>query len=180
MEEIYWRHLTYIGHKQRRYRILHWKSQCLPPYNQVYWWSIRNRNYILGHIGVQGRTIRERKNPRWGYIFEAYWEISVHTLQQLSPRGGGGVPMMPYTGRLRPKVKEYLFQASGIKRVEISLVEVLKGRKICHLGLWKGTKRSKSWILLFLIIKSRKRSIFVIDSYLRDSAFIAVKKDAKF
>ena len=34
--------------------------------------------------------------------------------------------MMSFTGRLRPKVKGYLFQASGIKRVEISLVEVLK------------------------------------------------------
>ena len=29
-------------------------------------------------------------------------------------------------------------------------------------------------------IKSRKRSIFVIDSYLKDSAFTAVKRDAKF
>ena len=28
--------------------------------------------------------------------------------------GGGGGPMMSYTGRLRPKVKGYLFQASGI------------------------------------------------------------------
>ena len=77
----------YMGHKKEESQ---WESQCLPPYNQVYWWSIRNRNYILGHIGVQGRTIRERKNPRWAYVFEAYWEISVHTLQQLSPREGGG------------------------------------------------------------------------------------------
>ena len=29
-------------------------------------------------------------------------------------------------------------------------------------------------------IKSRKRSIFVIDSYLKDSEFTAVKRDAKF
>ena len=29
-------------------------------------------------------------------------------------------------------------------------------------------------------MKSRKRSIFVTDSYLNDSAFTAVKKDAKF
>ena len=29
-------------------------------------------------------------------------------------------------------------------------------------------------------IKSRKRSIFVIDSYLNDSAITAVKRDAKF
>ena len=28
--------------------------------------------------------------------------------------------------------------------------------------------------------KSRKRVIFVIDSYLKDSAFTAVKRDAKF
>ena len=29
-------------------------------------------------------------------------------------------------------------------------------------------------------INSRKRSIIVIDSYLKDSAFTAVKRDAKF
>ena len=29
-------------------------------------------------------------------------------------------------------------------------------------------------------IKSRKRSIFVVDSYFKDSAFTAVKRDAKF
>ena len=29
-------------------------------------------------------------------------------------------------------------------------------------------------------IKSRNRSIFVIDSYLNDSAFTAVERDAKF
>ena len=29
-------------------------------------------------------------------------------------------------------------------------------------------------------IKSRKRSFFVIDSYLNDSVFTAVKRDAKF
>ena len=29
-------------------------------------------------------------------------------------------------------------------------------------------------------MKSRKRSIFLIDSYLNDSAFTAVKKDEKF
>ena len=29
-------------------------------------------------------------------------------------------------------------------------------------------------------IKSRERSIFVVDSYLKDSAFTAVKRDVKF
>ena len=32
----------------------------------------------------------------------------------------------------------------------------------------------------FMVLHWRKRSIFVIDSYLNDSAFTAVKRDAKF
>ena len=32
----------------------------------------------------------------------------------------------------------------------------------------------------FMALKSRKRSIFVIDSYLKVSAFTAVKRDVKF
>ena len=32
----------------------------------------------------------------------------------------------------------------------------------------------------YSFIKSKKRSIFVIDSYLKDSAFTAVKRDTKF
>ena len=32
----------------------------------------------------------------------------------------------------------------------------------------------------FWFYKVEKRSIFLIDSYLKDSAFIAVKRDAKF
>ena len=32
----------------------------------------------------------------------------------------------------------------------------------------------------FMALKSRKRSSFVIDSYLKDSAFTAVKREAKF
>ena len=67
--------------------------------------------------------------------------------------------------------KGYLFQASGI----------WKGREICYLGLWKGPKGPTDEFYGF--IKSRKRSIFVNDSYLKDSAFTAlpaVKSDAKF
>ena len=49
--------------------------------------------------------------------------------------------MMSFTGRLRSKVEGYLFQASGIKRVEISLVEVLKGKENLSFGSVKGPKR---------------------------------------
>ena len=43
-----------------------------------------------------------------------------------------------------------------------------KGREICHLAQFYG------------FIKSRKRFLFVIDSYLKDGAFTAVKGDVKF
>ena len=45
--------------------------------------------------------------------------------------------------------------------------------EICHLGLLKSPKRLTDEFYGF--IKSRKRSIFVIDSYLNDSAFTRVK-----
>ena len=50
--------------------------------------------------------------------------------------------------------------------------------RICHLGLWKGPKGLTDEFYGF--IKLRKRSIFVIDSYLKGSAFTAVKRNAKF
>ena len=94
------------------------------------------------------------------------------------PGGGGGVlPMMAYTGRLARE--GYLFQASSIwKGRDFTCWSILiRSRQICHLGLWKGPKRANKWILW--LIKSRKRSIFVTDSYWKDSAFTAVKRDAK-
>ena len=75
-------------------------------------------------------------------------------LQQCyNPRGV--LPIMAYTGRLRPKGVS--FQASGM----------WKGREICHLGLWKGPKGRTDEFYGF--IKSRKRSSFKIDSYSNDS-----------
>ena len=50
-------------------------------------------------------------------------------------------------------------------------------REICELGLCKGPKHELT-DEFYGFIKSRKRSIFVIDSYLKDSAF--TKRDAKF
>ena len=75
--------------------------------------------------------------------------------------------------------KGYLFQASSIwkGRDFTSWSILIKSREICHLGQWKGPKRANRWILW--LIQLRKRSIFVIDSYWKDSAFTAVKRDAK-
>ena len=60
--------------------------------------------------------------------------------------------------------KGYLFQASGL----------WKGRKIRHLGLWKYPKGLIDEFYGF--IHSKKPSIFVIDSYLKDSVFKPVIK----
>ena len=35
VEKVYWRHLLFVGLKQRRYRNFHWESQCLSPYYKV-------------------------------------------------------------------------------------------------------------------------------------------------
>ena len=62
-----------------------------------------------------------------------------------------------------PPERGTFFRLQVYERVGILLVEVPEGMQICHLGLWKGPK-----------------GIFVIDSYLRDSAFTVVKRDAMF
>ena len=57
-------------------------------------------------------------------------------------------------------------------------MHVRKGREIFSFGFVKGPKRLTDDFYGFL--KSRKRFIFVIDCYLNDSAFTAVKSDEKF
>ena len=85
--------------------------------------------------------------------------------------------MMAYTGRRRPK--GYLFKLQVYERVGILLVEVFK--RVGKFVTWV-CERTQSGLrdTFYGFIKSRKRSISVIDSYLNDSAFTAVKRDAKF
>ena len=54
----------------------------------------------------------------------------------------------------------------------------MKGQGNLSFGSVKGPKGLTDEFYSF--IKSRKRSIFVINSYLNDSAFTAVKRDARF
>ena len=49
---------------------------------------------------------------------------------------------------------------------------------MCRLSLWKDPKGVTDEFYGF--ITSRKRFTFAVDSYLKDSAFTAVKRDAKF
>ena len=58
------------------------------------------------------------------------------------------------------------------------LVKYTKGKGNLSFGSVKEPKGLTDEFYGF--IKSRKRSIFVIDSYLNDRAFTAVKRDAKF
>ena len=83
--------------------------------------------------------------------------------------------IMAYTGRLHPKG----VPSSGFRVVEISLV---KG----YVRAWKsailvGKRAQNSYQMDFMAVKkSRKHSGFVTYSYyLKDSAFTAVKRDAK-
>ena len=46
--------------------------------------------------------------------------------------------------------------------------------------IWVCEGAQKGQDVFYGFIKSRKCSIFVIDSYLKDSAFTAIKRDAKF
>ena len=62
------------------------------------------------------------------------------------------------------------------QRVGIFLVEAYK--RVGKSVIWVCERAETDEFYGF--IKSRKRSIFVIDSYLNDNAFTAVKRDAKF
>ena len=58
------------------------------------------------------------------------------------------------------------------------MVEVYK--RVGKSVIWVCKRAQRANRSFYGFIKSRKRSIFVIDSYLKDSAFTAVKRDAKF
>ena len=78
-----------------------------------------------------------------------------------------------------PARNGYLFKASGIwKGKDFTLSSIQKGREICRLGLLKSPKGLTDEFYGF--IKSRKRLDLLIDSHSNDSAFTAIKRNAKF
>ena len=81
--------------------------------------AIRSKKYIVirskgsSELSVpkQSLTFRTaRRNPLKKH--KTLFVQKDDQLFELVPEGGGALPIMSYTGRLRPK--EYLFQASGI------------------------------------------------------------------
>ena len=100
----------------------------------------RSENNLLDKHGMDSSFVFNRGRRRGGSL---WWTI----------RGGFAW-------------KGYLLQALGIsKGRDFTSSSIEKGREICHLGLWKGRKGLTGEF--YGLIKSRKRSIFVIDSYLK-------------
>ena len=100
-------------------------------------------------------------------------KVSIVRLMESIVRGG-----TPYNGLYGEASAERctFFRLQVYERVGISLVEVYE--RVGKSVIWVCERAQTDEFYGF--IKSRKRSIFVIDSYLKDSAFTAVKRDAKF
>ena len=109
---------------------------------------------------------------------QSTWRDEEALLEEFYPGGRGNSQWWPIRGGSAQK--RYIFRLQVYERVGISLVEVYKrvGKSGCHLGLWEAPKGVTDRFYGF--IKLRKRSVFVIDSYLKDSALRAFKTDAKF
>ena len=104
------------------------------------------------------------------------------SFENTAQRGGGeGRGRTSYDGLYgeAPPERGIFFKLQVYERVEILLVEVYKwvGKSV----IWV-CERAQNMITheFYGVIKSRKRSIFVSDSYLTHSAFTAVTKDVKF
>ena len=98
------------------------------------------------------------------------------------PGGGGGLlHTMPYRDLYgeAPPERGIFFRLQVYERVGISLVEVYI--RIGKSVVWV-CERAKRVVTdeFYGFIKSRKRRVFIIDCYLKDSAFTAVKRNAKF
>ena len=77
-----------------------------------------------------------------------------------------------------PPERSTFFWLQLYERVGILLIEVYE--RVGKSVIWAcETTQSRLTDEFYGFIKSRKRSIFVIDSYLKDSTFTAVKRDAK-
>ena len=99
-----------------------------------------------------------------------YWR---KTYERIKFRGVRVLPIMSYTGRLRPKGIPF-FRLQVYKRVGISLVVVCKRIRKSVISSVKRPKRANRCILW--LGKSREKySGLVINSCLKESAFTALK-----
>ena len=90
--------------------------------------------------------------------------------------GGGGTPHNGPYGEAPPE-RVTFFWPQVYERVGILLVEVYE--RVGKSVIWV-CERAQRANRFYGCIKSRKRSIFVINSYLNDSAYTADKRVTKF
>ena len=96
----------------------------------------------------------------------------------MSDLNPGGTPYDGLYGEAPPE-RGIFFRLQVYERVGILLVEVYK--RVEKTVIWVCERAQKGLADEFYgFIKSRKRYIFVTDSYLKDSAFPAGKRDTKF
>ena len=90
---------------------------------------------------------------------------------------GGVLPMMACLYGKAPAERGTFFSLRIYERVGILLVEAYE--RVGKSAIWsvKGLKGLTDELCGF---KKSRKPFFVIDSYLNDSAFTAVKRDAKF
>ena len=92
----------------------------------------------------------------------------------------GGTPYNALYGEAPPE-RGIFFKRQVYERVGILLVKVYEiGRKSVIWVCERVQSPAGLTDQFYGFIKLRKRSIFVTDSYLNDSAFTGVKRDAKF
>ena len=90
----------------------------------------------------------------------------MHKALYLEPRRAGVLPVMAY-GKAPPERVIFLWKGRDFTSWIIQ-----KGREIFHLGLWKRPKGLTDEFYTFYKLEKH--------SYLKDTAFTAVKRDAKF
>ena len=99
-----------------------------------------------------------------------------YAFRQQTRGGGGGTSYNGPNGEAPPE-RVTFFWRQVYERVGILLVEVYE--RVGKSVIWV-CERAQRANRFYGCIKSRKRSIFVINSYLNDSAYTADKRVAKF
>ena len=152
-------------------------------------WNAEPRRVVCSSVhrsaeSVHWLNVIVKKNHanRWALHFLYNSNLRVEDLltrNRISiTRGGGeGTPYYDLYGKAPPE-RGIFFRLQVYKRVGTLLVEVYERAGKSVMRVCERAQRVNRWILWLLM--SRKRSIFVIDSYLSDSAFTAFKRDAQF
>ena len=124
--------------------------------------SMREASFDALLMGMPGPDLASpsvRSFWKWNGLFTSFhWKPINRSILFRNQLGGGVLPIMAYTGWLRPKGVP--LQASGTwKSRDFTCWSIWKGWEISHFGLWKGPNGLPDEFYGFTN-KSRKRSFF--------------------